>query len=168
MTAALDYHELLAPESCVVTSGFDGATAVPLLHPAWAVLDMVSWSVPPKVVENRPNLGGIGSTPLDSAVNQLSASNRIHIIGAFDPDGEPTTVAHDAQFRRNWLYLCRHLFMPKPALSAVYTSPDPDEAPISFLIQFGTPSLDPSNGMWPTDWIGQVQVVLPDGPLVPA
>lgn len=161
---------VFAPEQVTVTSGIDPMLDIPLLCPAWMVLDFVKWSVPTKVVENRPNLGGVGSVALETAVDELRTSNRFLITGTVDRDGEEV-VGDDAvrtQFRRHWVYLNQHLFLPEAPLAAVYTPPDPDEDDIEFLIQFDTPQLNPENGMWPTDWTTNLQVVLPDGPLIPA
>ena len=164
--SAFDW-EIFDPEQVMVTSGVNPALDIPLLCPAWMVLDLVKWSVPTRVVENRPNLGGVGSVALDSAVEELRTSNRFLITGTVDGDGEEVADA-SVQFRRHWVYLCQHLFLPEAPLAAVYTPVDPDEDPIEFTLQFDTPQLNPENGMWPTDWTTTLQVVLPDGPLIPA
>lgn len=159
--------DIFAPEQVLVTSGVDPGLDIPLLHPAWMVLDLVKWSVPTRVVDNRPRPGETGSVALDAAVDELRTSNRFLLTGTVDLDGEPAENAQ-AQFRRHWVYLCQHLFLPVEPLSALYTPADPDEPDIEFTIQFDTPQLNPENGMWPTDWTTTLQVVLPDGPLIPA
>jgi hypothetical protein len=164
--SAFDW-EIFDPEQVVVTSGADPLVDIPLLCPAWMVLDLVKWSVPTKIVENRPNLGEVGSVALDSATDELRTSNRFLLTGTVDQDGAPATDAR-VQFRRHWVYLSQHLFLPEAPLEAVYTPVDPDEDPIAFTIQFDTPQLNPENGMWPTDWTTNLQVVLPGGPLVPS
>lgn len=159
--------EMFDPEQVLVTSGVDAGVTVPLLCPAWMVLDLVKWSVPTRVIDNRPRPGEVGSVALDAGTDELRTSNRFMLTGTVDVDGAPAADAQ-VQFRRHWVYLCQHLFLPETPLAATYTPADPDEADIEFTIQFDTPQLNPENGMWPTDWTTTLQVVLPDGPLIPA
>lgn len=159
-------YEIFDPEQVIVTSGVDDTVDIPLLCPAWMVLDLVKWSVPTKVVDNRPKNGETGSVALDTAVDELRASNRFMLTGTVEQNGDPAANAQTT-FRRHWVYLSQHLFLPEAPLGAVYTPVDPDEDEIEFLIQFDTPQLNPEGGMWPTDWVTTLQVVLPNGPLIP-
>lgn len=161
--------QLFYPEMVEITSGLDGTTVIPMLCDAWMLLDLVKMSVPTRIIENRPFVGGTGSTPLDAATDELRTGMRFQLTGTYEQDGTPVAAANvRAQFRRHWVFLNQHLFLPVEPLDATYTPPDPDEDPIDFQIQFGTPDLNPENGMWPTDWSTVLQVVLPGGPLIPA
>ena len=156
-----------APEQLTVTSGVDPGVTINLIDFAWIVPDLVKLSVPAVVIDNRPAPGVGGTTPLPPASDEVRATLTMHITGQVKADGTPTDTTLQAQFRRHWVYLSQHLFIPSgaDALDAVYTPVDPDEDDIACRIQFATPSL---GDLWPTDWVGTLNVVLPDGPLIPA
>ena len=159
--------EVFAPEQLTVTSGLNPAVEIDLLAPAWMVLDLARLSIPNILIDNREAPGGTGSNPLPGAELELRAALPFWITGSVDRNGIEPSISTEAQFRRHWVYLSQHLFVPSgdDALDAVYQSPDPDEDPIEFRIQFAAPDIP---ARWPSDWQGLLNVVLPDGALIPA
>lgn len=155
--------EVFGIEQITVTSGFD-ASPITLRNQAWVVMEMRSLSVPQVVIDNRIAPGIVGSTELPGAELELRTSLPFQITGAVDPDGDAHPTPQIG-LRRNWLLLVQHLIRPSVdgALDAVYQSIDPDEDPIEFRIQFGTPEIP---GASATEWTCNLPVVLPGGALL--
>lgn len=155
--------EVFGIEQITVTSGFD-ASPITLRNQAWVVMEMRSLSVPQVVIDNRIAPGIVGSTELPGAELELRTSLLLQMSGFCTPAG----VAHPSPaigLRRNWLMLMTHLVRPSVdgALAASYQSADPDEDPIAFEVQFGTPEIP---GASATEWTCNLPVVLPGGALL--
>ena len=148
---------VFAPEQLTINS-------VDTLGPAWLWLDLANLWIPTSTWQNRIASGAVGSNPLPGIQDELITSLPFWVWGRCDWEGTPY-ADEQTGFRRNWRYLCNHLFLPPNAgyYTAVYQSPDADEDPITFPIQVRKPSI---TERYPTIWTGQVEVCLPDGALV--
>lgn len=157
-------YEVFSPEQLTVTSGADPGVEVDLLCPSWLVLDLADLSIPAISLDNRAAPGVPGSNELDPIEDELRVSLPFHLGGDCDRSGNAYARVRTG-FRRNWSFLVQHLFLPSEdsALDATYQPDDPDEDPIEFRIQFGTPTI---TERYPSLWVGTMLVVLPDGALV--
>lgn len=155
--------EVFGIEQITVTSGLDDSE-ITLRNAAWVVMEARGLSIPQVLVENRVAPGAVGSTELPGAELELRTSLPFQITGAVDPDGDAHPTPQIG-LRRNWLLLVQHLIRPSVdgALDAVYQSIDPDEDPIEFRIQFGTPEIP---GASASEWTCNLPIILPGGALV--
>ena len=98
-------------------------------------------SIPQVLIENRVAPGAVGSTELPGAELELRTSLPFQITGAVDPTATPTRHRRSGCAGTGCYSSSTSSARPSMALDAVYQSIDPDEDPIEFRIQFGTPEI---------------------------